>query len=68
MKNLRVVVRLLALIAFGFFLLVLQNGGPFANAQAATGFPPFGTFNRDQIDTVNLANLNVHFQFPIFAK
>ena len=45
--------------------------GPLASAQTtspATGFPQWGTFNRDAIDTVNVGNLNVHFEFPIFAK
>src|ERR1700720_1075710 len=44
--------------------------GSLASAQTspATGFPQWGTFNRDAIDTVNVGNLNVHFEFPIFAK
>jgi hypothetical protein len=33
-----------------------------------TGFPQFNTFNRDVIDTINVGNLNIHFQFPVFAK
>jgi RHS repeat-associated protein len=40
----------------------------FGQQPPSTGLPPFGTFNRDAIDTVNVANLNVHFAFPVFSK
>lgn len=33
-----------------------------------TGFPPLGTFAGGPFDTVNLANLNVHFAIPIFSR
>src|SRR6266550_3985111 len=39
-----------------------------AQTSPATGFPEWGTFNRDAIDTVNVGNLNIHWQFPILAK
>ena len=48
--------------------LILLSFIPLAHSQDATGLPPFGTFNRDQIDTINVGNLNVHFQFPLFTK
>jgi RHS repeat-associated protein len=39
-----------------------------AQSVPPTGVPAFGSFNRDSIDTINLSNLNIHFEFPIFAK
>lgn len=33
-----------------------------------TGFPDFGTFNRDAVDTINVGNLNVHIELPLFSK
>ena len=33
-----------------------------------TGLPEFGSFAGGSLDTVNLANLNTHFEIPIFAK
>jgi RHS repeat-associated protein len=48
-------------------LLLIGTNTTYGQAPA-TGFPPFGTFNRDSIDTVNVANLNVHFAFPVFVK
>ena len=39
-----------------------------ASAQVATGVPPFGSFNRDDPDTVNLGNLNVHITIPVLHK
>lgn len=38
------------------------------NAQVATGTPPYGSFSQGTFDTVNLANLNVHFAIPILSK
>ncbi len=37
-------------------------------AQPATGYPPFGSFSASAFDTVNNANLNVHFEIPIIQK
>ncbi len=37
-------------------------------AQPATGFPPFSSSGGGAFDTVNNANLNVHFQIPIIQK
>jgi hypothetical protein len=39
-----------------------------ASAQVATGFPPFASMSPSTFDTVNNANLNVHFAIPIFAR
>jgi RHS repeat-associated protein len=38
-----------------------------AFSQAATGTPPFGSFAGGP-DVINLANLNVHWDFPIISK
>jgi YD repeat-containing protein len=39
-----------------------------ASAQVATGFPPYGSFSGGPFDTVNNANLNVHFSVPVENK
>jgi hypothetical protein len=36
-----------------------------AMAQLMTGTPPFGSFSGGPFDTVNLANLDVHFAIPV---
>jgi len=36
--------------------------------QAATGTPPFGSYGGGPFDVINLGNLNVHFNVPIFSK
>jgi hypothetical protein len=36
--------------------------------QVSTGLPPFGSFGGGPFDTVNLANLNVHVEFPVLNK
>ena len=36
--------------------------------QPASGVPPFGSFSGGPFDTVNNANLNVHFDIPIMSK
>src|SRR5437667_6475152 len=37
-------------------------------AQTATRTPPFGSFQSNSSDTVNLANLDVHFATPIVIR
>lgn len=37
-------------------------------AQVTTGTPPFSSTSGGSFDTVNLANLNVHFEIPIFSR
>jgi RHS repeat-associated protein len=49
-------------------LVLLVGSHTSAQSVPQTGTPPFGTFNRDAIDIVNVGNLNVLFQFPLFAK
>jgi hypothetical protein len=54
---------------FLFFSIIWLTFGPQPMfGQVPTGIPPFGTFNHDAIDTINVGNLNIHFQFPVFAK
>src|ERR1700691_3852392 len=36
--------------------------------QPATGLPPLGSFAGGPFDTVNLANLDVHFSIPVFGR
>jgi RHS repeat-associated protein len=45
--------------------LLLSAG---ASGQVTTGLPPFGSFSGGPFDTVNNANLNVHFEIPIRTK
>jgi len=47
------------------FLLALAG---ICLAQPATGTPPFGSYGGGPFDTVNLANLNVHFAVPVISK
>lgn len=39
-----------------------------AFGQSTTGLPPMGSFAGGPVDTINLANLNVHFGVPIVQK
>src|SRR5689334_21558430 len=52
-----------ALLLAGFLL-----GAKAGYAQVTTGPAPFGSFGGGSFDTVNLANLNVHFSIPIRVK
>ena len=54
---------LLALL-FGFMLLVASP----SPAQVLTGIPPFSSETPSTFDTVDNANLNVHFSIPIFSR
>ncbi len=56
------------LVVLACFTLLTHRLASAQTTSPATGFPQWGTFNRDAIDTVNVGNLNVHFEFPIFAK
>jgi RHS repeat-associated protein len=51
-----------------FLLAALWLAAAPAFAQVATGFPPYGSFGGGPFDTVNNANLNVHFAIPIVSK
>ena len=52
---------------FAFLILTLLLASP-ALGQVATGFPTYGSFGGGSFDTVNNANLNVHFEIPIINK
>lgn len=41
---------------------------PVAFAQVSTGTPPLGSFSTGGPDVINLGNLNVHFNIPVFSK
>ena len=47
-------------------LLLTMTG--IASAQVPTGTPPFGSFGGGPVDTIDLANLNVHFSIPTLSK
>jgi len=49
-------------------LALLSISTEMALAQVATGTPPLGSFGGGQVDTINLANLNAHFNVPVFQK
>jgi RHS repeat-associated protein len=49
-------------------LLASLLGTSYSVGQVATGKPPFGSFGGGPFDTVNLANLNAHFEIPILSK
>jgi hypothetical protein len=51
-------------LAFLVMLLAAQA----APAQVATGLPPYASFSGGPFDTVNNANLNVHFAIPVVQK
>ena len=54
-------------LTFLFTVTLLLAPAP-AFAQVTTGLPPFGSFSGGSFDTVNNANLNVHFAIPIVNK
>jgi hypothetical protein len=47
---------------------ILLGFSAHSSAQVTTGLPPFGTFSGGPFDTVNNANLNVHFEIPVVNK
>ncbi len=49
------------------FWILLSAPAAFAQ-QPATGFPPYGSFQRGDFDAVNLQNLNVNFSIPIVSS
>ena len=54
--------RLLNLLAVGAALLTAIA------AQTASGTPPFSTVTGSSLDQIDLANLNTHFNLPIFSR
>src|SRR5437762_12261252 len=49
-------------------LLFVLLGCICSHAQVKTGIPPFASTQNFGVDTINLANLNVHMTFPIVHK
>ncbi len=41
---------------------------PCVAQQLITGLPQFGSYQSDGFDTINLANLNIHFSVPVFSR
>lgn len=52
----------------GFVLILVLTISALAEAQVATGTPPFGSFQNSGFDTIDLANSNVHFGVNVRAK
>jgi len=51
-----------------FFLLLFALTASICDAQTGTGFPPFGSFQNSEFDTINEGNLNIHFAIPVVNK
>jgi RHS repeat-associated protein len=51
-----------------FLLVAFVLAPQIISAQATTGTPPYGSFAGGSFDTVDLANLNIHFAIPIQQK
>jgi len=49
-------------------LIIVLVTGHLSAQQPAIGLPPLGSFAGSSFDTVNLANLDVHFSIPIFSR
>lgn len=49
-------------------LAILASLTPGLRAQVVTGYPPFGSFASNGFDSVDNANLNVHFAIPVVNK
>src|SRR4029077_8331897 len=60
--------RIRASYVFGLFAVILGLFPLSASAQVAAGNPPLASFGGGPFDTVNLANLNVHFGVPVISK
>lgn len=48
--------------------VLLSISAGVSSAQVATGTPPFGSFGGGPVDTINLANNNVHIAVPVVNK
>src|SRR5712692_9512375 len=49
----------------GLILLTILFVGTASAQQPARGFPPYGSFQAGQFDSLNVENLNVNFSIPI---
>jgi|SRR5579883_470385 len=47
---------------------LLASSAAYGQNPPTSGTPPLGSFGSDSFDTINLANLNVHFTIPIFSR
>jgi YD repeat-containing protein len=56
------------LTAIILFLYVLLAGSLLAQTSPVTGIPPLSSATTGSFDTVDSANLNVHFSIPVFAR
>ena len=54
---------------FVLFAIAVLCAAPswFAQAQVATGTPPFGSFGGGPVDIINLANNNVHYNIAVLS-
>src|SRR5712664_2902482 len=51
-----------------FLVIAFFLTGEVASGQVVTGTPPYSSISGGPVDSVNLANLNVHFRFPVLHK
>jgi RHS repeat-associated protein len=58
--ELRRILLIISLVLFGILHPIF--------GQVATGIYPFGSFDSRGVDTINIGNLNVHLDIPIFHK
>ena len=49
-------------------ILFVTFGTQYGFSQVAIGAPPYSTIATGTFDSVNVANLNVHFEIPVFSK
>src|SRR5256885_896790 len=56
------------IVFFALLLIVLTLWTSGLSAQTQTGIPKHGSFSGGPFDTINLANLNAHYVFPVFHK
>lgn len=55
-------------ILFLLCLIAISCGAASAQLQLTTGIPPWGSFARGPIDTLNEGNMNIHLAIPIIDK
>jgi len=60
---------MLRLRAFAVFVFLFAFGySAIAQTSPATGLYPWGSFDNRGFDTINIGNLNTHFEIPIISK
>jgi RHS repeat-associated protein len=55
-------------ILLSILVLLVAAHPHLSQGQVATGIYPFGSFDSKGVDTINIGNLNVHLDIPIFHK